>query len=93
MELISSLVKERKISKDKLDEAIKATNRQGNTPLELALKKKQKKSIEYLSQETIFDLATNYDNTTKFCAALLQNGANPDSLWLEDPEFHTKSTI
>ncbi|WP_019236711.1 ankyrin repeat domain-containing protein [Wolbachia pipientis] len=91
LELISSLVKERKISKDKLDEAIKATNRQGNTPLELALKKKaEKKSIEYLSQETIFDLATNYDNTTKFCAALLQNGANPDSLWLEDPEFHTK---
>lgn len=91
LELISSLVKERKISEDKLDEAIKATNRQGNTPLELALKKKaEKKSIEYLSQETIFDLATNYDNTTKFCAALLQNGANPDSLWLEDPEFHTK---
>ncbi|MEC4734386.1 MAG: ankyrin repeat domain-containing protein [Wolbachia endosymbiont of Halictus tumulorum] len=91
LKLISALVKERKISEDKLDEAIKATNRQGNTPLELALKKKaEKKSIEYLSQETIFDLATNYDNTTKFCAALLQNGANPDSLWLEDPEFHTK---
>lgn len=91
LKLISSLVKERKISEDKLDEAIKATNRQGNTPLELALKKKaEKKSIEYLSQETIFDLATNYDNTTKFCAALLQNGANPDSLWLEDPELHTK---
>ncbi|OCA07084.1 ankyrin repeat domain-containing protein [Wolbachia endosymbiont of Trichogramma pretiosum] len=89
--LISALVKERKISEDKLDEAIKATNKQGNTPLELALKKKaEKKSIEYLSQETIFDLATNYDNTTKFCAALLQNGANPDSLWLEDPELHTK---
>ncbi|WP_395461138.1 ankyrin repeat domain-containing protein [Wolbachia endosymbiont (group B) of Ablattaria laevigata] len=91
LKLISALVKERKISEDKLDESIKATNRQGNTPLELALKKKaEKKSIEYLSQETIFDLATNYDNTTKFCAALLQNGANPDSLWLEDPEFHTK---
>ncbi|MFT4314656.1 MAG: ankyrin repeat domain-containing protein [Wolbachia pipientis] len=91
LKLISALVKERKISEDKLDEAIKATNRQGNTPLELALKKKaEKKSIEYLSQETIFDLATNYDNTTKFCAALLQNGANPDSLWLEDPELHTK---
>ncbi|BET35313.1 MULTISPECIES: ankyrin repeat domain-containing protein [Wolbachia] len=91
LKLISALVKERKISEDKLDEAIKATNRQGNTPLELALKKKaEKKSIEYLLQETIFDLATNYDNTTKFCAALLQNGANPDSLWLEDPELHTK---
>ncbi|MFL3877105.1 ankyrin repeat domain-containing protein [Wolbachia endosymbiont of Trichogramma kaykai] len=91
LKLILALVKERKISEDKLDEAIKATNRQGNTPLELALKKKaEKKSIEYLSQETIFDLATNYDNTTKFCAALLQNGANPDSLWLEDPELHTK---
>ncbi|WP_265022381.1 ankyrin repeat domain-containing protein [Wolbachia endosymbiont (group B) of Ischnura elegans] len=91
LKLISALVKERKISEDKLDESIKATNRQGNKPLELALKKKaEKKSIEYLSQETIFDLATNYDNTTKFCAALLQNGANPDSLWLEDPEFHTK---
>lgn len=91
LKLISALVKERKISEDKLDKAIKATNRQGNTPLELALKKKaEKKSIEYLPQETIFDLATNYDNTTKFCAALLQNGANPNSLWLEEPEFHTK---
>ncbi|CQD08739.1 ankyrin repeat domain protein [Wolbachia endosymbiont wPip_Mol of Culex molestus] len=45
LKLISALVKERKISEDKLDEAIKATNRQGNTPLELALKKKAEKKV------------------------------------------------
>ncbi|MCA4775268.1 hypothetical protein IHO40_04110 [Wolbachia endosymbiont of Mansonella ozzardi] len=71
--------------------AVKATNRKDDTSLELVLKKKAKKgSIEYLSQETIFDPAINYDNTTKFCAALLQNGANSSSLWLKDPVFHTK---
>ncbi len=91
LELILGLVENGTISKDKLGEAINAKNGEGSTPLELALKKKaEKRSIEYLSQGTIFDLATNYDSTTKFCAALLQNGANPDSLWLEDPKFHTK---
>ncbi|NSM56393.1 hypothetical protein HET73_02095 [Wolbachia endosymbiont of Atemnus politus] len=81
----------RKISENQLRDAANAANRKGNTPLELALKKRAKKgSIEYLSQETIFDLVANYDNTTKFCVALLQKGANYDSLWLEDPEFHTK---
>ncbi len=91
LELILGLVENGTISKDKLGEAINAKNGEGSTPLELALKKKAgKRSIEYLSQGTIFDLATNYDSTTKFCAALLQNGANPDSLWLEDPKFHTK---
>ncbi|WP_250296170.1 ankyrin repeat domain-containing protein [Wolbachia endosymbiont of Oedothorax gibbosus] len=90
-ELILGLVENGTISKDKLGEAINAKNGEGSTPLELALKKKaEKRSIEYPSQGTIFDLATNYDSTTKFCAALLQNGANPDSLWLEDPKFHTK---
>lgn len=90
LELILGLVENETISKDKLGEAINAKNGEGSTPLELALKKKAKKgSIEYLSQETIFDLATNYDNTTKFCAALLQNG-DSGSLWLKDPEFHTK---
>lgn len=90
LELILGLVENGTISKDKLGEAINAKNGEGSTPLELALKKKAKKgSIEYLSQETIFDLATNYDNTTKFCAALLQNG-DSGSLWLKDPEFHTK---
>ncbi|WP_375604164.1 ankyrin repeat domain-containing protein [Wolbachia endosymbiont of Anurida maritima] len=91
LELILGLVKNGTISKDKLGEAINAKNGEGSTPLGLALKKKaEKRSIEYLSQGTIFDLATNYDSTTKFCAALLQNGANPDSLWLEDSKFHTK---
>ncbi|WP_410542149.1 ankyrin repeat domain-containing protein [Wolbachia endosymbiont (group A) of Therophilus tumidulus] len=90
LELILGLVKNGTISKDKLGEAINAKNGEGSTPLELALKKKaEKRSIEHLSQETIFDLATNYDNTTKFCAALLQNG-DSGSLWLKDPEFHTK---
>ncbi|WP_341814717.1 ankyrin repeat domain-containing protein [Wolbachia endosymbiont (group A) of Chalcis sispes] len=90
LELILGLVKNGTISKDKLGKAINAKNGEGNIPLELALKKKAKKgSIEHLSQETIFDLATNYDNTTKFCAALLQNG-DSGSLWLKDPEFHTK---
>ncbi|WP_265023294.1 ankyrin repeat domain-containing protein [Wolbachia endosymbiont (group A) of Epistrophe grossularia] len=90
LELILGLVENGTISKDKLGEAINAKNGEGSTPLELALKKKaEKRSIEHLSQETIFDLATNYDNTTKFCAALLQNG-DSGSLWLKDPEFHTK---
>lgn len=91
LELILRLVKEKEIPEDQLSRAINAANGEEDTPLRLALKKKAKKgNIEYLSQETIFDPAINYDNTTKFCAALLQNGANQDSLWLKDPEFHTK---
>ncbi|WP_341822575.1 ankyrin repeat domain-containing protein [Wolbachia endosymbiont (group A) of Clivina fossor] len=91
LELILGLVKERKISEDQLREAVNAPNGEENTPLELALKKKaEKRSIKYLSQGTIFDTATAYDNTTKFCTMLLEIGADPCSLELKDPEFHTK---
>lgn len=91
LELILGLVKNGTISKDKLGEAINAKNGEGSTPLELALKKKaEKKSIEYLRQGTIFDTATAYDNTTKFCTMLLEIGADPCSLELKDPKFHTK---
>ncbi|WP_265022008.1 ankyrin repeat domain-containing protein [Wolbachia endosymbiont (group A) of Icerya purchasi] len=91
LELILGLVKNGTISKDKLGKAINAKNGEGNTPLELALKKKaEKRSIEYLPQGTIFDTATAYDNTTKFCTMLLEIGADPCSLELKDPKFHTK---
>ncbi|WP_341823322.1 ankyrin repeat domain-containing protein [Wolbachia endosymbiont (group A) of Agelastica alni] len=91
LELILGLVKNGTISKDKLGKAINAKNGEGNTPLELALKKKaEKRSIKYLSQGTIFDTATAYDNTTKFCTMLLEIGADPCSLELKDPKFHTK---
>ncbi|QMV45963.1 ankyrin repeat domain-containing protein [Wolbachia pipientis] len=91
LELILGLVKNGTISKDKLGKAINAKNGEGNTPLELALKKKaEKRSIEYLPQGTIFNTATAYDNTTKFCTMLLEIGADPCSLELKDPKFHTK---
>ncbi|WP_341811114.1 ankyrin repeat domain-containing protein [Wolbachia endosymbiont (group A) of Oxytorus armatus] len=91
LELILGLVKNGTISKDKLGKAINAKNGEGSTPLELALKKKAKKgSIEHLLQGTIFDTATAYDNTTKFCTMLLEIGADPCSLELKDPKFHTK---
>ncbi|WP_375315929.1 ankyrin repeat domain-containing protein [Wolbachia endosymbiont (group A) of Colletes cunicularius] len=91
LELILGLVKEREISEDQLREAVNAPNGEENTPLELALKKKaEKRSIKYLSQGTIFDTATAYDNTTKFCTMLLEIGADPCSLELKDPKFHTK---
>ncbi|WP_265030168.1 ankyrin repeat domain-containing protein [Wolbachia endosymbiont (group A) of Philonthus cognatus] len=91
LELILGLVKNGTISKDKLGKAINAKNGEGNTPLELALKKKaEKRSIEYLPQGTIFDTAAAYDNTTKFCTMLLEIGADPCSLELKDPKFHTK---
>ncbi|GFR01674.1 ANK_REP_REGION domain-containing protein [Trichonephila clavata] len=91
LELILGLVKNGTISKDKLGKAINAKNGEGNTPLELALKKKaEKRSIEHLLQGTIFDTATAYDNTTKFCTMLLEIGADPCSLELKDPKFHTK---
>ncbi|NUX01572.1 hypothetical protein GO685_03625 [Wolbachia endosymbiont of Madathamugadia hiepei] len=91
LKLISSLVEKGSVPKEKLSEAISATNKEERTPLQVALIKKAEKG-EHLSQKnTIFDSAINYGNTTKFCAALLQNGANPDSLDLKDEKFHTDS--
>ncbi|MDE5067401.1 ankyrin repeat domain-containing protein [Wolbachia endosymbiont of Drosophila leontia] len=91
LELILGLVKNGTISKDKLGKAINAKNGEGNTPLELALKNKaEKRSIKHLLQGTIFDTATAYDNTTKFCTMLLEIGADPCSLELKNPKFHTK---
>ncbi|WCR58774.1 MAG: hypothetical protein PG978_000188 [Wolbachia endosymbiont of Ctenocephalides felis wCfeF] len=91
LKLISSLVEKGSVPKEKLSEAISATDKEERTPLQVALIKKAEKG-EHLSQKnTIFDSAINYDNTTKFCAKLLQNGANPDSLDLKDEKFHTDS--
>ncbi|MDR2609637.1 MAG: ankyrin repeat domain-containing protein [Rickettsiales bacterium] len=91
LKLISSLVEKGSVPKEKLSEAISATNKEERTPLQVALIKKAEKG-EHLSQKnTIFDPAINYDNITKFCAKLLQNGANPDSLDLKDEKFHTDS--
>ncbi|MDM8335177.1 ankyrin repeat domain-containing protein [Wolbachia pipientis] len=77
------------ISKDQLSKAVKATNGEKNTPLQVALKAKAKKGEclklkEYQYQRKIFD------NTVKFCVKLLKKGADPNSLWLEDEKFHTK---
>lgn len=90
LKLISSLVKEKKISEDQLSKAVNTINGEGRTPLQVALIKKAEKGNHLSQMKTIFDPEKKHDNTTKFCAALLQNGANPDSLWLEDPELHTK---
>ncbi|MDG7052395.1 MAG: ankyrin repeat domain-containing protein [Wolbachia endosymbiont of Alcedoecus sp.] len=91
LKLISSLMEGKKISEDQLSKAINAINGEGRTPLQVALIKKAEKG-EHLSQKnTIFDPAINDDNTTKFCAKLLQNSASPDSLDLKDEKFHTDS--
>lgn len=87
-----------KIPKYKLYEAVNAVNNEGYTPLQVALTTKARKpKIEYLKQETFFDLKAVDNNTTQFCAKLLESGASPDSLELKDREsknefnqFHTK---
>lgn len=90
LELISSLVKEKEISEDQLGKAIKAINEEGRTPLQVALTKKAEKGNHLSQMKTIFDLGKKYDNTTKFCAKLLEIGADSRSLKLKDREFHTE---
>jgi hypothetical protein len=85
------LVEKGVISQDKLREAIDATNQKENTPLQVALKTKARKGgTKYLKKGKIFDSTVSYSNTTKFCAMLLEMGADPCSLELKDPKFHTK---
>lgn len=90
LELISSLVKEKEISEDQLGKAIKAINEEGRRPLQAALTKKAGKGNHLSQMKTIFDLWKKYDNTTKFCAKLLEIGADSRSLKLKDREFHTE---
>ena len=90
LELISSLVKEKEISEDQLGKAIKAINEEGRTPLQVSLTKKAEKGNHLSQMKTIFDLGKKYDNTTKFCAKLLEIGADSRSLKLKDREFHTE---
>ncbi|MDR2548298.1 MAG: hypothetical protein LBC34_02245, partial [Rickettsiales bacterium] len=89
LKLISSLMEGKKISEDQLSKAINATNEEERTPLQVALIKKAEKGKHLSQKNTIFDPAINYDNTTKFCATLLHNGANPNFLDLKDEKFHT----
>ncbi|MDG7054933.1 MAG: ankyrin repeat domain-containing protein [Wolbachia endosymbiont of Menacanthus eurysternus] len=91
LKLISSLMEGKKISEDQLSKAINAINGEGRTPLQVALIKKAEKGKHLSQMKTIFDPTFREDNTTKFCAKLLQNGANPDSLDLKDEKFHTDS--
>ncbi|MDR0288902.1 MAG: ankyrin repeat domain-containing protein [Rickettsiales bacterium] len=88
LKLISSLVEKGSVPKEKLSEAINATNKK-RTPLQVALIKKAEKGKHLSQKNTIFDPEKKYDNTTKFCATLLQNGANPNFLDLKDEKFHT----
>ncbi|AZU37226.1 hypothetical protein BBB02_01155 [Wolbachia endosymbiont of Bemisia tabaci] len=90
LELISSLVKEKEISEDQLGKAIKAINEEGRTPLQVSLTKKAEKGNHLSQMKTIFDLGKKYDNTTKFCAKMLEIGADSRSLKLKDREFHTE---
>ncbi|MFP3020078.1 MAG: ankyrin repeat domain-containing protein [Wolbachia sp.] len=91
LELILNLVEKGVISQDKLREAIDATNQKEDTPLQAVLKTKaRKEKIEYLKQGTIFDSTVSCSNTTKFCAMLLEMGADPCSLELKGQTFDTK---
>lgn len=91
LELILNLVEKEVISQDKLREAVDATNQKEDTPLQAVLKTKaRKEKIEYLKQGTIFDSTVSCSNTTKFCAMLLEMGADPCSLELEGQTFDTK---
>ncbi|WP_353277312.1 ankyrin repeat domain-containing protein [Wolbachia endosymbiont (group A) of Agelastica alni] len=91
LELILNLVEKGVISQNKLREAIDATNQKENTPLQVALKTKARKGgTKYLKKGKIFDPTVSYSNTTKFCAMLLEMGADPRSLELEGEEFDTR---
>ncbi|WP_353275225.1 ankyrin repeat domain-containing protein [Wolbachia endosymbiont (group A) of Pipizella viduata] len=91
LELILNLVEKGVISQDKLREAMNATNQKENTPLQVALIKKVEKG-KHLSQiKVVVPKKIGDGNTTKFCAMLLKNGADPSSLWLQNPEFHTEN--
>ncbi|WP_353287774.1 ankyrin repeat domain-containing protein [Wolbachia endosymbiont (group B) of Gerris lacustris] len=90
LKLISSLVKEKKISEDQLSKSINTINGEGRTPLQVALIKKAEKGNHLSQMKTIFDPEKKHDNITKFCAKLLEVGADSRSLKLKDQEFHTE---
>uniref|UniRef100_A0A3B0IYU3 Uncharacterized protein n=1 Tax=Wolbachia endosymbiont of Aleurodicus dispersus TaxID=1288877 RepID=A0A3B0IYU3_9RICK len=90
LKLISSLVKEKKISEDQLSKAINTINGEERTPLQVALIKKAEKGNHLSQMKTICDPEKKHDNTTKFCAKLLEVGADSRSLKLKDQEFHTE---
>lgn len=73
-----------------MSKAINTINGEGRTPLQVALIKKAEKGNHLSQMKTIFDLGKKYDNTTKFCAKLLEIGADSRSLKLKDREFHTE---
>ncbi|KAF5269383.1 hypothetical protein FQR65_LT17960 [Abscondita terminalis] len=91
LELILNLVEKGVISQDKLREAMNATNQKENTPLQVALIKKVEKGKHLSQTKVVVPKKISDGNTTKFCAMLLKNGADPSSLWLQNPEFHTEN--
>ncbi|NUY39174.1 hypothetical protein GO684_00185 [Wolbachia endosymbiont of Litomosoides brasiliensis] len=78
-------------SRSELSEA-KAVTGDKSTLIQEALKRRAMKGkFEHLSQhKKIASGKYGGGNTTKFCAILLKDNANPHSLWLEDEKFHTK---
>lgn len=73
-----------------MSKAVNTINGEERTPLQVALIKKAEKGNHLSQMKTIFDLGKKYDNTTKFCAKLLEIGADSRSLKLKDREFHTE---
>ncbi|MDE5061905.1 ankyrin repeat domain-containing protein [Wolbachia endosymbiont of Drosophila tsacasi] len=91
LKLILNLVEKGVIPQDQLRKAMNATNQKENTPLQVALKTKARKGgTKYLKKGKIFDPTVSYSNTTKFCAMLLEMGADPRSLELEGQAFDTR---
>ncbi|WP_349967612.1 ankyrin repeat domain-containing protein [Wolbachia endosymbiont of Armadillidium arcangelii] len=74
LNLILDLVKKGVISKDKLGEAVNATNEKKRTPLQVALITKTTKDKHNLINPK------SRDNTIKFCVKLLQNGVDPKQI-------------
>ncbi|QIT36386.1 ankyrin repeat domain-containing protein [Wolbachia endosymbiont of Brugia pahangi] len=77
--------------KSELSEAETDTDDKGTLIQEALKGRAMKEKFEHLSQhKKIVSGKSGGGNTTKFCAILLKEGANPHSLWLEDEKFHTK---